>query len=75
MTTDPIVLHRGPGEGTAAVTVDGTGTTPDPSLGGWGIADVIHDRLSWLGVPVLGGLSVGHGSHRPRCLTRDTVAT
>ncbi|WP_353963413.1 hypothetical protein [Streptomyces sp. NBC_00140] len=35
----------------------------DPTLGGWGIRDVLHDRLTALGVPVLGGLPAGHGNH------------
>ena len=37
----------------------------DPSLGGWGIVDVLSDRLTRLGVPVLGGLPAGHGVHPP----------
>ncbi|MFE7042327.1 LD-carboxypeptidase [Streptomyces atratus] len=37
----------------------------DPTLGGWGIADVLRDRLTCLGVPVLGGLPAGHGLHPP----------
>jgi muramoyltetrapeptide carboxypeptidase len=37
----------------------------DPTLGGWGIADVLRDRLTRLGVPVLGGLPAGHGPHPP----------
>jgi len=37
----------------------------DPSLGGWVIADVLRDRLSRLGVPVLGGLPAGHDLHPP----------
>lgn len=28
---------------------------------GWGLFDVLHDRLGSLGVPVLGGLMAGHG--------------
>jgi muramoyltetrapeptide carboxypeptidase len=40
-------------------------TAADPSLGGWGIVDVLRDRLTRLGVPVLGGLPVGHGLHPP----------
>lgn len=28
---------------------------------GWTVLDVLHDRLATLGVPVLGGLMVGHG--------------
>lgn len=37
----------------------------DPTLGGWGIRDILHDRLAGLGVPVLGGLPAGHGSNPP----------
>jgi muramoyltetrapeptide carboxypeptidase len=37
----------------------------DPTLGGWGIADVLRDRLTRLGVPVLGGLPAGHGLQPP----------
>ncbi|MFD8816271.1 LD-carboxypeptidase [Streptomyces sp. NPDC059627] len=37
----------------------------DPTLGGWGIADVLRDRLTRLDVPVLGGLPAGHGPHPP----------
>lgn len=37
----------------------------DPSLGGWSIADVLRDRLSRLGIPVLGGLPAGHGNNPP----------
>ncbi|GCD96815.1 hypothetical protein EHYA_04502 [Embleya hyalina] len=37
----------------------------DPTLGGWGIVDVLRDRLARLGVPVLGGIPAGHGPHPP----------
>lgn len=37
----------------------------DPSLGGWGINDVLRDRLTRLGVPVLGGIPAGHSAHPP----------
>nr|WP_239134075.1 LD-carboxypeptidase [Rugosimonospora africana] len=40
-------------------------TVDDPSLGGWGITDVLRDRLERLHVPVLGGLPVGHSIHPP----------
>lgn len=51
----------------------------DPTLGGWGIRDVLHDRLAALGVPVLGGLPAGHGNHPPTIplgtrATMDTVS-
>ena len=28
---------------------------------GWTILDLLHDRLDGLGVPILGGLPIGHG--------------
>src|SRR6185369_1877568 len=33
--------------------------------GKWSIVDVLYDRLAPLGVPVLGGLPIGHGPHPP----------
>ncbi|MGW2330298.1 S66 peptidase family protein [Streptomyces sp. NPDC001700] len=49
----------------------------DPTLGGWGIADVLRDRLTRLGVPVLGGIPAGHGPHPPTIPlgTRATMDT
>jgi muramoyltetrapeptide carboxypeptidase len=46
----------------------------DPELGGWGIAEVLRDRLTRLGVPVLGGLPAGHGAHPPT-IPLGTMAT
>ncbi|MEU8655868.1 S66 peptidase family protein [Actinoplanes philippinensis] len=37
----------------------------DETLGGWGVIDVLRDRLGRLGVPVLGGIPAGHRSHPP----------
>ncbi|WP_454129671.1 S66 peptidase family protein [Kitasatospora aureofaciens] len=37
----------------------------DESLGGWGIADVLRDRLQHLDVPILGGIPAGHGPNPP----------
>ena len=49
----------------------------DATLGGWGIADILRDRLTRLGVPVLGGLPAGHGPHPPTVPlgTRATIDT
>ncbi|WP_189265976.1 S66 peptidase family protein [Streptomyces fuscichromogenes] len=49
----------------------------DPALGGWGIRDILHDRLAGLGVPVLGGLPAGHGTNPPTIPlgTRATIDT
>ncbi|MGW4956086.1 S66 peptidase family protein [Nonomuraea sp. NPDC004186] len=37
----------------------------DPTLGGWGVVDVLRDHLDRLGVPILGGLPAGHGDNPP----------
>lgn len=37
----------------------------DDTLGGWGITDVLQDRLLPLGVPILGGIPAGHGPNPP----------
>ncbi|MFG1648343.1 LD-carboxypeptidase [Micromonospora sp. NPDC049275] len=50
------------------------GAADDPSLGGWGIIDVLRDRLTRLGVPVLGGIPAGHGLHPPT-IPLGTIAT
>ncbi|MFE2066119.1 LD-carboxypeptidase [Streptomyces sp. NPDC059467] len=49
----------------------------DPALGGWGIRDILRDRLTGLGVPVLGGLPAGHGGNPPTIPlgTRATIDT
>jgi muramoyltetrapeptide carboxypeptidase len=33
----------------------------EPKRGKWSFADVLYDHLGQLGVPVLGGLPIGHG--------------
>ena len=33
----------------------------EPRPGKWSVVDVLHDHLAELGVPVLGGLPIGHG--------------
>lgn len=42
--------------------------------GDWTYMDVLRDRLAKLGVPILGGLSVGHGKH-PIAIPIGTMAT
>jgi muramoyltetrapeptide carboxypeptidase len=42
--------------------------------GDWTAVDVLRDRLNRLGVPILGGLPIGHGMH-PRTVPLGTVAT
>lgn len=41
--------------------------------GKWSVVDVLQDQLSHLGVPVLGGLPIGHGPH-PATVPLGTVA-
>jgi muramoyltetrapeptide carboxypeptidase len=41
--------------------------------GKWSVVDVLEDRLSALGVPVLGGLPIGHGQH-PLTVPLGTMA-
>lgn len=59
--------------GIRAVAV-GQYTECGPSQGGWTEIDVLRDRLGRLGVPVLGGLPIGHGS-RPLAIPVGTPAT
>ncbi len=48
---------------------------PDASThGNWTVLDVLRDRLGRLGVPLLGGLPLGHGDH-PLAVPIGTVAT
>jgi len=46
----------------------------EPKSGKWSLIDVLYDQLGALGVPVLGGLPVGHGP-RPPTVPLGTMAT
>ena len=51
----------------------------EPKPGKWSVIDVLCDHFAEWGVPVLGGLPVGHGPHPPTIplgtmATLDTVA-
>lgn len=46
----------------------------DTTQGSWTAIDVLRDRLEGWGVPVLGGLPIGHGVH-PRAIPHGTMAT
>jgi muramoyltetrapeptide carboxypeptidase len=37
----------------------------EPREGKWSAVDVLNDHFGNLGVPVLGGLPIGHGPHSP----------
>ena len=46
----------------------------EPKTGKWSVIDVLYDQLGDLGVPVLGGLPIGHGPHPPT-VPLGTMAT
>jgi muramoyltetrapeptide carboxypeptidase len=46
----------------------------EPKPGKWSVIDVLRDHLAGLGVPVLGGLPIGHGPHPPT-VPLGTMAT
>jgi muramoyltetrapeptide carboxypeptidase len=46
----------------------------EPVRGRWSAIDVLYDQLGDLGVPVLGGLPIGHGPH-PLTVPIGTIAT
>ena len=46
----------------------------EPEPGKWSVIDVLYDQLGELGVPILGGLPIGHGPHPPT-LPLGTMAT
>ena len=46
----------------------------EPKPGKWSLIDVLYDQLCALGVPVLGGLPIGHGP-RPLTVPLGTMAT
>jgi muramoyltetrapeptide carboxypeptidase len=46
----------------------------EPKPGKWSVIDVLYDQLGALGVPVLGGLPIGHGPHPPT-IPLGTMAT
>ena len=71
-----MLLRAGRLDGVRAVAVGqytGCGGTAD-GQGGWTVIDVLRDRLSRLGVPVLGGLPIGHG-REPVAVPVGTMAT
>jgi muramoyltetrapeptide carboxypeptidase len=46
----------------------------EPERGKWSVIDVLYDQVGELGVPVLGGLPIGHGPHPPT-VPLGTMAT
>jgi muramoyltetrapeptide carboxypeptidase len=55
------LLRSGCLEGVKGVAVGQFIRSAEPKPGKWSIIDVLQDQLSSLGVPVLGGLPIGHG--------------
>ncbi|NDL57948.1 hypothetical protein [Phytoactinopolyspora mesophila] len=60
--------------GVALGQFTGFGDVPEESDDGWTVLDVLQDRLGQFGVPVLGGLPIGHGA-RPWTVPLGTSAT
>lgn len=53
-------LYRSGELGTVAGVVVGQVINADSEPGEWGVAEVLQDRLEYLGVPVRGGFKLGH---------------
>jgi muramoyltetrapeptide carboxypeptidase len=61
-------------EGLKGVAVGQFIRSAEPQRGKWSFIDVLRDQLGELGVPVLGGLPIGHGPS-PRTIPLGTTAT
>jgi muramoyltetrapeptide carboxypeptidase len=61
-------------EGLRGVAVGQFIRSAEPRRGAWSFIDVLRDQLGELGVPVLGGLPIGHGP-TPRTIPLGTLAT
>jgi muramoyltetrapeptide carboxypeptidase len=61
-------------EGLMGVAVGQFIRSAEPKPGKWSVIDVLCDQLSELGVPILGGLPIGHGPH-PLTVPLGTRAT
>lgn len=59
------LLESGCLEGLRGVAVGQFIRAAEEQPGKWSIVDLLYDRLGPLGVPVLGGLPIGHGAHPP----------
>jgi muramoyltetrapeptide carboxypeptidase len=61
-------------EGLKGVVVGQFIRSAEPQRGKWSFIDVLQDQLGELGVPVLGGIPIGHGPS-PRTIPLGTLAT
>ncbi len=59
------LLETGCLKGLRGVAVGQFIRSAEEHAGKWSIVDLLYDRLGALGVPVLGGLPIGHGAHTP----------
>jgi muramoyltetrapeptide carboxypeptidase len=59
------LLNSGVLSGVCGVAVGEFIRSAEPGPGKWSFLDILSDRLSRLGVPILGGLPIGHGPHPP----------
>jgi muramoyltetrapeptide carboxypeptidase len=59
------LLESGCLDGVRGVAVGQFIRTAEERPGKWSIVNLLHDRLTPLGVPILGGLPIGHGRHPP----------
>lgn len=68
------LLEVGCLEGLRGVAVGQFIRSAEERAGKWSIVDLLYDRLGALGVPVLGGLPIGHGAD-PLTIPLGTTAT
>ncbi|MFF0267977.1 LD-carboxypeptidase [Kribbella sp. NPDC004536] len=68
------LMRSGLLDGLCGVAVGQLTGFEDDLVNGWTVLDVLRDRLTKLGVPILGGLPIGHGL-RPATVPLGTVAT
>lgn len=61
-------------DGLAGVAVGQFIRSAEPVRGKWSVIDVLYDHFGSMGIPVLGGLPIGHGP-RPPTVPLGTVAT
>lgn len=60
-------------DGVKGVAVGQFIRSAEPKPGKWSVIDVLYEHLAELGVPVLGGLPIGHGPH-PLTVPLGTIA-
>jgi len=59
------LLNSGGLAGVRGVAIGQFIRSAEPGPGKWSFLDILSDRLGGLGVPLLGGLPIGHGPHPP----------